>query len=142
MQNKNIIYEDEYAIVYYWPDKKIIENKWKKEAILNEATYHKPFIKAIEFAKKNTVYYFISDVRLEGVVPYKEKKWFKEFTIHAAIEKNVKLAAVISNYNIFKTYYVNAIIKFGNNMGFPIKIFNKYSKALKWIESYKNKTNN
>lgn len=138
MKNKKIIYEDDYVTVYYWTDKKIIENKWKKQTILNEEEYHKPFIKASEFAGKNDVYYFISDVRLEGVVPFKEKKWLKEFIIPEAIEKNVKAAAIISNYNIFKTYYINAIIKLGNNMGFPIKVFNKYSKALNWIQTIKN----
>jgi len=142
MEDKKIIYEDDIVVVKYWQEKKIIENKWKKQSILDEESYRKPFLEAINFSKKNDVYYFISDIRQEGIVSHKEKKWFKEYTIPTALEHNIKLAAIITNYNIFKTYYINALIKLGNNMNFRIKMFNKYSKALRWIDSYKNNLNN
>ncbi len=134
MQEKKIvIYEDEWAIVYYWPEMKLVENKWKKETILTDDKYRKPFVEALKFAETTQVDYFLSDIRQEGIVPHKEKKWFKDYAIPEAVKRNVKLAAIIIDFNVFKTYYINALIKFGNNLGLPIKTFNNYSKAIKWL---------
>ncbi|MEA3451647.1 MAG: hypothetical protein U9Q83_07055, partial [Bacteroidota bacterium] len=73
------------------------------------------------------------DIRNQGVVPVSEKNWFKNEVLPEGIQQGLKAAAVITSGNVFKTYYLNAIIKVGNIFKLPIKTFNNSEKALNWL---------
>jgi hypothetical protein len=130
---KEEIFNNGTAIVFYWPEVKLIENKWLKKIALDSQAYRTPFLKAIEFAKNENVLYYLSDIRNQGVVPVKEKTWFRTEMFPKAIDVGVKFGAVVTTANVFKTYYMNAIIKAGNMSNFPVKTFNDYDKAISWL---------
>ncbi len=131
------IFKNKVAVVNFYDEIKLVENLWIKKEALNSEAYREPFQKAINFAKKNKVKYFLSDIRNQGVIPVSEKKWFREYVFPQADKLGVGFAAVVSTANIFKTYYMNAIIKVGNVYNLPVKTFNNYDKAFEWLINHK-----
>ncbi len=123
------------AVVYYLPDYKLIENVWLKKAALDSEAYRKPFLVALDFVKnnENKVVYYLSDIRNQGVVPVTEKTWFRNVAFPQAAEAGVRYGAVVTNANIFKIYYMNAIIKVGNVFNLPVKTFSDWQKAFDWL---------
>ena len=134
MEHKKIeIFNNDISAVYYHPEIKLIENKWLKKIALNVEEYRTPFLKAIEFAKENEVYYYMSDIRNQGVVPVSEKNWFRNEILPKAISVGLKYGAVVTSDNVFKTYYMNAIVKAGSINDFAVKTFTDYDKAVAWL---------
>lgn len=130
---KEEIFNNGIAVIYYWPEVKLLENQWLKKVALDVDAYRTPFIEALNFANKNKIVYYLSDIRNEGIVPVSEKNWFKNEILPKAIEKGLQFAAVVTSGNVFKTYYMNALIKVGNIFELPIKTFNDYQKAIEWL---------
>jgi len=134
MNNEKIeIFNNGIAIVNYIKKIKLIENIWIKKVALNSEAYREPFITALDFAKENEVKYFLSDIRNQGVIPVTEKKWFREVIFPQAAKAGVQFGAVVTTGNVFKTYYMNAIIKVGNVFDLPVKTFNDYDKTVNWL---------
>ncbi len=131
--DKITVFENNSAIVYYIKEHKMIENIWIKKVALDSAAYREPFLKSLEYAKDNEVELFLSDIRNQGVVPVTEKKWFREIAFPSAAKLGVKYGSVVTTGNVFKTYYMNAIIKAGNVFELPVKTFNNYERAFNWL---------
>jgi len=134
MEYKKVeVCNNETAIVNYWPEIKLIEIRWIKKVALDSELYRQPFLKALEFGKTNSVELFLSDISNQGVVPVSEKNWFKNTVLQESIKLGLKSAAVITSGNVFKTYYLNAVIKVGNIFDLPIKTFTNKEKAINWL---------
>lgn len=131
------IFNNKKAIVNYIDELKLVENLWISKVALDSNAYREPFIAALDFASKNSVKYFLSDIRNQGVVPVTEKKWFREVIFPKAAEYGVQYGSVVTSGNVFKTYYMNAIIKVGNVFNLPVKTFNDYEKAFNWLIDHK-----
>lgn len=130
---KKEIFKNKTAIVYYTEELKLVENIWVNKVSLDSNSYKQPFLASLKLAEETSVKYFLSDIRNQGVVPVSEKKWFKEVVFPQAAALGVKYGAVITTGNVFKTYYMNAIIKVGNVFNLPVKTFNDYKKAFNWL---------
>lgn len=130
---KKEIFNNKTAIVYYIEELKLAENIWVNKVALDSTAYREPFLATLKLAEETSVKYFLSDIRNQGVVPVSEKKWFKEVVFPQAAASGVKFGAVITTGNVFKTYYMNAIIKVGNVFDLPVKTFNDYEKAFNWL---------
>ncbi len=130
---KEEIFNNGTAALYYWPEVKILENRWLKKVALDSEAYRKPFIAALKFAEEKPVVYYLSDLRNQGVVPIAEKNWFKNEVLPRAAELGLKYGAVVTAGNVFKTYYMNAMIKVGNIFHVPVKTFNNIDKAVNWL---------
>jgi len=133
---KQETFKNGYSAVYYYEQLKLIENKWLEDVSLSSEEYREPFKHALDFAKENNVDFFLSDIRQQGVIPVSEKKWFKEVVFPEAAKLGVKYVAIVTTSNIFKTYYINAITKLGNVNDIPVKTFNDYERAFKWLISH------
>ena len=135
--DKKFIFQDEIVETIYFPDIFLVENKWLKKIAFQQDIYRSTFMRVIDFARENRVDFFLSDIRNQGVVPTSEKNWFKDVVLPLAVEVGVKYGAVITTGNVFKTYYMNAIIKVGNVFDLPIKLFTDREKAVNWLVNHK-----
>ncbi len=133
---KEIIFQNEIVETIYFPKIYLVENKWLQKAAFQEEVYRTTFTRVIDFARQKRVDFFLSDIRNEGVVPTSEKNWFKNVILPLAVEVGIKYGAVITSGNVFKTYYMNAIIKMGSIFDLPIKLFTDREKAIKWLTSH------
>jgi hypothetical protein len=131
------IFNNGTAVVYYLPEYKLVENVWQKKVALDSEAYRKPFLAALEFVKEKPVVYYLSDIRNQGVVPVSEKNWFRTVAFPQAAAAGVKYGAVVTYANIFKIYYMNAIIKVGNVFNLPVKTFSDWQKAFDWLVGQK-----
>ena len=126
------ILEAPYVMVYYFPDKNMGKIVWS--GVPTGEEYKKPFLALIDLAKKGTIVTrFLSDIRKQGIVAPDSRKWFEKEMIPAAIENGLKRAAVVSDGNAFKTYYINLILSAVNKFNLPFKIFNSEDKAVEFL---------
>ncbi len=133
---KIFIFKDEIVETTYFPEIFLVENKWLKKVAFQQDLYRSTFMRVIDFAKENRVDFFLSDIRNQGVVPTSEKNWFKDVILPLAVEVGIKYGAVITTGNVFKTYYMNTIIKVGNVFDLPIKLFTDRDKAVAWLVNH------
>jgi len=127
------LFNNGIAIVHFYPELKLLKVSWSQKMALDSEAYRKPFLFCLQYAESNSCVFFMSDIREQGVVPVTEKQWFRDVVFPKAASLGVKFGAVITSTNVFKTYYMNAIIKFGNVFNLPVKTFNDEKKALDWL---------
>lgn len=126
------IVELPYATVTFIPEQELGKIVWHGTPRGDE--YQKPFMALIDLAKKGTkVTRFLSDIRKQGVVSPDNRKWFEKEMVPAAISNGLKRAAVLSDANAFKAYYINLILGTVNKFNMPFKIFNDEAKAIEFL---------
>lgn len=126
------ILEAPYATVIFISEQELGKIIWHGTPRGDE--YQKPFLALIDLAKKgNKVSRFLSDIRKQGVVSPDNRKWFEKEMVPAAIANGLKRAAVLTDGNAFKTYYINLILSTVNKFNMPFKIFNDETKAIEFL---------
>ncbi|MFO8066453.1 MAG: STAS/SEC14 domain-containing protein [Bacteroidales bacterium] len=136
MQEVTIV-DESYAKVTYVPDYELIKLAWKGQ--ISSENYRKIYNIILDYQKNNSlpVTNYLADLRAQGVVNPNDRKWFETVAMPTAIEQGLKHAAVITDANIFKKYYLNLILKASNKFGLPLKMFGTHEEALKWFDSFK-----
>lgn len=96
--------------------------------------YKKAFLALLDHAKKgNKMTRFLSDTRNQGIVNPENRKWFEREMVPAAINAGLTRAAVITNGNAFKRYYINLILSTVNKFNVPFKIFSDEQEAINFL---------
>lgn len=117
--------------VTYLPDKELGKIVWHGNP---GDDYRKPFLALIDWAKKGyKVTRFLSDVRKQGVVSPDNRKWFEAEMVPAAMAHGLRRAAVQTDSNAFKRYYLNLILSAVNKFNMPFKIFSDESRAIEFL---------
>jgi hypothetical protein len=130
MEQKN--FESSCAQVYYLPDLGIGKIIWRGSVTQEE--YKKPFLALVDLASKGKkVLRFLSDTRNQGVVSLESRKWFEKEMVPLAIVQGLMRGAVVSNSNMFKTYYINLILSTTQKLNRPFKVFNDEQKAIEFL---------
>jgi len=120
---RELVMEEPYVRVYYLPAIKLGKVVWSGSPA-NLAEYKKPFVFLLNYAATHRVHYFMSDITNQGVVGPENRKWFEREAIPAGIKAGLKASAIILNdANVFKRYYINAILAINNKTGNPARIF-------------------
>jgi len=129
---EKIILETEYAVISHDVSLKLGKIVWKRKTSVEE--YKHSFITLFDFAKNNTTYFFLSDIRNQSVVSPEGRKWFETDLLPKAIKMGLKKAVSISDDNVFKKYYLNILIKSSKKFGLPLKLFSNEEDAIKWFK--------
>lgn len=135
---KIMVYDRQYAKVYYLPEMKTIEVLWEGNHTVEE--YKAAINAALKFQADTgvPVYSYVSDIRLQGVVNPESRRWFEQEAIPQAISQGLKRAAAVLDRNVFRRYYINLIIQIANVNGLPMKVFGSIQEAYDWILSFGN----
>ena len=126
--------ERNYVDVIYERENKLVCIYWKKKK-MNSAEYRNVFTEVTEFALKNPIEKFLSDITHQGIVSPKDRKWFQEVAVPGAMAAGLKKAAVVYDGNIFKKYYLTNILSSTNKFNLPFKFFGNIEEAKKWLIS-------
>jgi hypothetical protein len=131
-----IVFKAPYATVTYYPEKKFFSLIWHGRPDAEE--YKQPFIKMIDYSKKNPVDAMLSDISQQGIITPENRKWFEKEMMPEAAKSGLKRAAIITNGNTFKLYYINIILSAVKKFPIVTKLFNNQKEALQWLESIEN----
>jgi hypothetical protein len=135
---KNSVYDDAvvlidepYATVTYMPGFKFAKIVWNGRVSFEE--YKHVFETILKNAEENETIRFASDLRKQGVVGPETRKWFEKEMIPRAIAAGLQRAAVITDANAFKRYYLNLILSSVNKFGLPFKLFGTDEEAIEFL---------
>jgi hypothetical protein len=129
---KEVVLDLPVVTVYYDRQRQLGKIEWHGNPTKEE--YRKPFLTLLEWAAKgNPVIRFLSDTRQQGVVSPENRKWFEKEMLPAALEAGLLRAAVLTDSNVFKMYYLNMILSAVNKFNMPFKIFNDEDKAVAFL---------
>jgi hypothetical protein len=123
-----------YATATYHPEKRLIVLIWDGNP--NGDEYKKPFMAMIEFGKRNPVDGMLSDISNQGIISPENRKWFEKEMMPQAVGAGLKQAAIVTNGNAFKMYYINIILSAVNKFPITTKLFNKREDALAWLATF------
>lgn len=126
-----VVLDESYVKVLYDPVRKIGKVVWNGTP--KDEQYKLPFEKLLDYGQKNTVKRFLSDTRKQGVVAPDKRKWFEKVMVPAAIEAGMERAAVVTDGNAFKRYYLNLILGAVNKFGLPFKICGDEQSAIDFL---------
>ena len=106
---------------------------WKKQPDMEH--YKEPFDFVIhEYSKDRNVNAMISDIRNQGIVGPQHRNWLQKEATPYAKSKGVICYGVISDSNIFKTYYVNTILSLVSGKDdVERKLFNDIESCEQWV---------
>jgi hypothetical protein len=125
------IFEAPYAEVTYYPESRLLVLVWTGSPSKEE--YKAPFLKMIDFGRKNPVDTMLSDISNQGVISPDSRKWFEKEMMPQAVEAGLLRAAIVTNGNAFKLYYINLILGAVNKFPIATRLFNKRHEALAWL---------
>ncbi len=121
---------EDVAAIYYF-DQKLLHYVWKRPVKGDE--YRNPFLSGLVYMKTHPTHYFVSDIRLQGVINPEDRKWVETDAVPKAIASGVIKAGVIFEGNVFKQYYYNMLLKHFGSFGVPYKVFKSPEEAAKWF---------
>jgi hypothetical protein len=129
------VFKSSYGNAYYYPSTKTVEVTWNGSQTFEE--YKTLFESLLAFQRDSMfeVKFYLSDIRKQGVISPKSRKWFEQVALPKAIEQGLKAAAVVFDGNAFKRYYLNLIMQVANVYKLPLKFFNSKDEAYKWFDS-------
>jgi hypothetical protein len=128
------IFETPYAVVNHHPENRLLVLVWTGSPSKEE--YKLPFLTMIEFGLKNPIDGMLSDISNQGIISPDSRKWFEHEMMPKAVEAGLKRAAIVTNGNAFKLYYINIILSAVNKFPITTKLFNKHVEAVEWLKSF------
>ena len=128
------VFRAPYATAAYDSETLCITLIWNGSPTKEE--YKQPFIAMIAFGRKHRVDSMLSDISLQGVISPDNRKWFEKEMMPQAVDAGLKRAAIVTNGNAFKLYYINLILSAVNKFPIVTKLFNKRSEAYEWLNSF------
>lgn len=130
---EEILYNSDIVSLSYDKTKFLLELHWKKNT--NSEEYMEMFNKAIDCSKKNTILYFLSDMRNEGLIRTHDMKWLENEVLKRAIEQKIKKIALVFDDLIFSTVYAEAIKRKLQNSPIQVQFFSDIYSARTWLIS-------
>jgi hypothetical protein len=128
------VFDAPYAKVTYEPHKRLLVLIWSGNPMKDE--YKKPFLAMQDFGRKYPVDSMLTDITKQGVVSPENRKWFENEMVPKAVEAGLKQAAIVTDGNAFKLYYLNIILSAVRKFPMTTKLFNDRQEALTWLESF------
>lgn len=126
-----VVLETDYALVIFEEQDKLGIIQWKAKCTSEE--YQHAFNALLDVQKTKALTRYISDIRKQSIISPTDRKWFENEALPRAIRQGLKAAAVVSDGNAFKKYYINVILKATNRFGLPIKMFGDLDEAKVWL---------
>lgn len=123
-----------YAHATYYREKRLIVLIWDGNPNVEE--YKKPFTAMIDFGKNHPVDSMLSDISNQGIINPENRKWFEKEMMPQAVSAGLKQAAIVTNGNAFKMYYINIILSAVKKFPITTKLFNKRDDALAWLATF------
>jgi len=128
------VFQAACAMVTYDPEKRSMMLIWDGRPTFEE--YKKPFLAMLEYGRIYPVDSMLSDISKQGIISPDNRKWFEKEMMPQAVSAGLKRAAIVTNGNAFKLYYINLILSAVNKFPIETKLFNNRQTALDWLDTF------
>jgi hypothetical protein len=129
-----IVFDTENAVMTYSKIDFSVELIWKKDITSEE--FRQVYLKGLDFASKNKVFFFLSDIRNEGLVSLDDVKWLTREVIAKANNIGIKKIALVNEDDlIFSSIYAESLKKKIENYSIQVNVFSDISSARNWLLS-------
>ena len=126
-----ILYENEIVSLIYVRTDRLIELQWKLKSTSDE--FKKSFLLAADFAKKNKVQFFLSDIRNEGLVDIEDIRWLEQVILPQAVDVGVQRIAIIAEESLYSNLYAETLKKKIERLPISVGLFTDVSSARSWV---------
>jgi hypothetical protein len=126
-----ILFESDTISLNFFKTERLLELVWKKNP--TSAEFRDIYTSAIQFAQKNKISFFLSDMRNEGLIDMKNLKWLEKEIIPAAIKIGIKKIAMVSEDTFYSTLYAEMLKKKLENSTIQVRIHSDKTEAKAWI---------
>ena len=128
----DIIYNSDIVDLTYSKSDLLVELIWKQNTSSEE--FRALYTFAVNFATKNKVKYFLSDMRNEGLISLEDVKWLTSEVISKAQDFGIKKIALVNEDDIiFSTIYAESVKKKLEKSAINVQIFNDTASARAWL---------
>lgn len=126
-----VLSETDYALLTYYNENSLLELTWKASCTFEE--YQNIFNEAVKIAERNKTRVFLSDIRNQGAISFKNLTWLSNNIIPRATKLGVKKIAMVMNEELFANIYTDLIKKSTLQNHVEMNAFLQKSEALEWL---------
>jgi hypothetical protein len=127
------IEDNEFATLWFHPEKKIIHHEFKK--FIHGEVLHTFLLKGTETMKKYKATKWLSDDRKIPVLKSEDSKWGQEIWFPQTIQAGWKYWALVTPTAVIGKVTMENLLKIYAQAGVTAKYFDTPEEALKWLES-------
>ena len=128
-----IIEDNDFATLWYYPDKKIIYHKFKK--FIHGEVFHEFLLKGTVIMKENQATKWLSDDQLNPVLRQDDIAWGDENWVPQTLEAGWKYWAIVQPKSMIATLNMKKLAKKYEAFDLITKFFATSEEAMEWLES-------
>lgn len=130
---KITLYDNEFATMWYIPEKKIVHHQMHKFMFGEE--FQKFLLTGTEAIKKNHATKWLSDDRNNSVLRKEDMEWGMVNWLPQSVQGGWKFWAVVQPEKVIAQMNMEQLAKDYAKMGIVAKFFSDPDAAMKWLES-------
>ncbi|NWF92441.1 MAG: hypothetical protein HXY46_05960 [Syntrophaceae bacterium] len=131
--DKEVVLENEYITVWYYPQKKIVHHEFHK--FTSGKTFQDALSAGAAILEKNRAQKWLSDDRKNTVIGKDDMQWTKTVWRPRVIKAGWKYWALVLPEKVIGQMVMKRIIKEYADTGVTVEIFSDPDKAMKWLEA-------
>ncbi len=128
---EQLVFDAEYGSIFYNAKLNCAGIVWKKQVTGEQ--YRTLFNQCLNIVKMYHTPYWVSDLRLQGIVPIEDQRWMLQNIYPEANRNGLVQTAVIFNLQSHSTDYLDRIRVAAHHLGIDIQFFDNRQDADEWI---------
>ncbi len=137
MAEKQIYFEDEFALLYFHAGLNLTGVSWKKP--VNSLAYREVFSHVLGISRKYRAPNWLSDLRQQGNVKPIDSQWMLKEVMPELVSNGVRRIALVVKKNTPSDdllEYIQVVRYGGEALGVPIELFDDPEQAEAWFDTY------
>jgi hypothetical protein len=130
---KQTILDNDYASLWYHPEKKIIHHHFKKFAYGDH--FRSVLEKGLEVLKQNGASKWLSDDRKNSALKSEDGEWGETNWVPRVIKAGWKYWGIVLPEKVVGQMNMKQFIEANSRRGVIVKVFSDPDEALRWLES-------
>ncbi len=131
--DKELILDNEYMTVWYYPYKKIVHHEFHK--FTYGKTLHDALGAVATVLEERGAQNFLADDRENTTISKDDLNWTATFWRPRVKKAGLKYWAIVPPGNIFGQMVMKRIIEEYANTGVTVQTFSDHDEAMKWLEA-------
>ena len=132
MSDRQVIHNNEFISVYYYPDKKIVHHEFHKRA--SGQVLYDAFTVCAETMEKTRCQKYLSDDRQNSVYAEEDREWSAKNSRPRLIKAGMKYWALLLPEKAIGQLNMKEVIKRYAEQGVTVEVFQDAAKAMEWLE--------
>jgi signal transduction histidine kinase len=129
---EQLVFDAEYGSIFYNAELNCAGIVWKKQVTSEQ--YRTLFNQCLNIVKMYHTPYWVSDLRLQGVVAVEDQRWMLQTIYPEANRNGLVQTAIIYNPHSYSPEYPERIRAAADHLGIKIQFFDNRKEADEWIQ--------